>query len=109
MTCIRVCSNRCAAVDRLDRSLRCRAEIRMVEEVEEVHRELDVQLFVESPVLANREVRVVEIGTTAEAARLHAIRNRSQLIADQCESTLIDDLVRTAPGDAALTGEQRTQ
>src|SRR5579875_2822329 len=81
----------------------------MVEEVEEVHLELDVQLLKCLPVFADREVCVVVIGTATEAARLHVAGDGAQLIANQSKGPGIDDGVAVASGDTALPGDERTE
>ncbi len=97
-----------AAVDRLNGSLRGGAEVRMVEEVEEVKVELDLQPFFDLPVLTDGEVSVVEVGATAEASRLNVGRQCAERIADERKGSAIGNGVRATAGDAALAREKRT-
>src|ERR1035438_1177044 len=65
----------------------------MVEQIEEVHAELDAYAFTPyAPVFINGEVSVDVARTMTVAHRFNIVRNGSELIADECKGTRVDDL-----------------
>ena len=83
-------------------------EVRVVEDVERVHTELDPEAFFNEPVLCELEVKVSAMRTKAGAARGSIGRYCANGVTGQRERVRVPDLLSAQiSGIATYTGDQR--
>jgi len=78
-------------------------EVWMVEEVEEVHRELDAIAFLERPILGRLQVKIRCRGAKARPTLLHTRGSSAEGVPDKCEVVRVEDLRAFLTGVAGCT------